>query len=408
MTDARGGEGQAPPPLAGLRVLDLSRVLAGPWCSMTLADLGAEVWKVEQPGKGDDTRAWRPPEIGGESAYYLAANRNKKSLAVDMKSASGQALVRDLVRRADILVENFRLGALARMGLDYESLRPLNPRLIYCSISGYGREGAGAARPGYDFLMQAESGLMSITGFPDGPPLRLGVAFTDLVGGMNAVQAILAAVIARQSSGEGQAIDISLFDGAVGLLANIASAHLNAGVVPTRFGNAHPTVIPYQLFATRDGEFALAVGNDRQFEVLCTQVIDRPDIAADPRFRTNAGRVDNRQALIPHLEEAFGKFTTAEALAKLSQAGIPAGQVRSVPEVFASEEAVSRELVREVPHPSAGTVKLVASPLKLSKTPVRPPEAPPLLGEHTDQVLGEVLELSETEIAALRAEGAIA
>jgi crotonobetainyl-CoA:carnitine CoA-transferase CaiB-like acyl-CoA transferase len=407
MTDGRGREGQAPP-LAGYRVLDLSRVLAGPWCSMTLADLGAEVWKVEQPGRGDDTREWRPPDIGGESAYYLAANRNKRSLTVDLKSKSGQALVRDLARRADILVENFRLGALARMGLDYESLRPLNPRLIYCSISGYGREGAGAARPGYDFLMQAESGLMSITGMPDGPPLRLGVAFTDLVGGMNAVQAILAAVIARENSGEGQAIDISLFDGAVALLANIASAHLNAGVVPTRFGNAHPTVIPYQLFATSDGEFALAVGNDRQFAVLCTTVIDRPEMAADPRFQTNAGRVVNRQTLIPRLEEAFARFTTAEVLAKLSVAGIPAGQVRSVPEVFASEEVASRGLVQEVPHPTAGTVKLVASPLRLSGTPTRPPEAPPLLGEHTEEVLSEVLELGEDEIAALRAEGAIA
>ncbi len=406
--DAVEGDGRRAPPLAALRVLDLTRVLAGPWCTMTLADLGAEVWKVEQPGKGDDTRAWRPPEVGGESTYYLAANRNKKSLAVDLKSEDGRAIVRDLAARADVLVENFRLGALAKYRLDYESLRPLNPGLIYCSISGYGREGSAAARPGYDFLTQAESGFMSITGLPDGPPLRLGVAFTDLVAGMNAVQAILAALIAREKSGEGQQIDIALFDGAVALLANIASAHLNAGVVPTRYGNAHPTVVPYQLFATRDGEFALAVGNDRQFEVLCSQVIGRPEMAEDVRFRSNAGRVEHRKALIPLLAESFARFSTAEILAKLAAVGIPAGQVRGVPEVFASEEVSSRGLVEEVPHPTAGTVKFVASPLRLSATAVREAAAPPLLGQHSDAILKTVLGFSDDRIAALREAGVVA
>ncbi len=406
--DAVAGDGGRAPPLAALRVLDLTRVLAGPWCTMTLADLGAEVWKVEQPGKGDDTRAWRPPEVGGESTYYLAANRNKKSLAVDLKSEEGQAIVRDLAARADVLVENYRLGALAKYRLDYESLRSLNPGLIYCSISGYGREGSAAARPGYDFLMQAESGFMSITGLPDGPPLRLGVAFTDLVSGMNAAQAILAALIAREKSGEGQLIDIALFDGAVALLANIASAHLNAGVMPARYGNAHPTVVPYQLFATCDGEFALAVGNDRQFEVLCSQVIERPEMAQDARFRSNAGRVEHREALIPLLADSFARYSTAEILAKLSAVGIPAGQVRAVPEVFASEEVSSRGLVEEVPHPTAGAVKLVASPLRLSATPVRAAAAPPLLGQHSDAILRTVLGFSDDRIAALREAGVVA
>ncbi|SLN47230.1 Formyl-coenzyme A transferase [Oceanibacterium hippocampi] len=394
--------------LDGIKVLDLSRVLAGPWCAQTLADLGADVWKVEAPGTGDDTRTWMPPEIGGESTYYLCANRSKRSIAVDFRTAAGQEIVRRFAREADVVVENFRHGALERYGLDHASLAALNPRLIYCSISGYGRTGSRATEPGYDFAIQAESGLMSITGDPDGEPMKLGVAIADVATGMNAVQAILAALFARERSGEGQFIDMSLLDSAVSLLANVASGHLATGGAPGRFGNAHATVAPYQIFPSADGSFALAVGNDRQFAILCGKVIGRPELAEDPRFLTNRKRVDNREALIPILREHFMTRPTAHWIAALKAAGVPSGQVRTVPEVFAAPEIAERGLTAEVADKRHGTLRLMRSPLQLRGTPTRAPSAPPRLGEHTDELLREVLGASADEIAEWRRNGAVA
>lgn len=375
-------------PLDGIKVLDLSRVLAGPTAAQTLADLGAEVWKIEVPGKGDDTRGWRPPEIGGESTYFMAANRSKKSVTVDFKSEEGLANVLALAAEADVVVENFRLGALDRMGLGYEAISKINPRIIYCSVSGYGRTGPRAAEPGYDFVIQAESGLMSITGEPDGQPMKLGVAITDLVAGMNAVQGILAALIARERTGRGQHVDISLFDCAVAALANVATGHLQTGCGFQRMGNAHPTVVPYQIFDTADGSLVLAVGNDGQFRNLCTKVIDRPQLADDPRYVTNYDRVVNRTSLIPALAEAFATQTTAHWIASLKAAGVPSGQVRTVEQVFDAPEIEARNVIVEVPDAKHGTLRLVASPLRLSDTPPRHPVAPPRLGEHTEEVLG--------------------
>ena len=283
-------------PLEGIKVLDLSRVLAGPWCAMTLADLGAEVWKVETPKGGDETRKWAPPSVRGISTYYLSVNRNKKAVALDMASPRGAELVRELVRRADIVVENFMPKSLQRLGLDYESLRALNPRIIHCSISGYGRDGPLADRPGYDFVMQAECGLMAITGTAEGEPLRFGVAITDLVSGMNATQAILAALYHRAMTGEGQSVDVALYRSGLQLLANIGSGYLNTEVEPVRFGNAHPSIVPYQAFATADGMLALAVGTDDQFKRLCIEVLARPDLAATPEYATNRKRGENRAA----------------------------------------------------------------------------------------------------------------
>jgi crotonobetainyl-CoA:carnitine CoA-transferase CaiB-like acyl-CoA transferase len=397
----------APGPLAGVRVLDLSRILAGPWSTMTLADLGAEVWKVEPPGSGDDTRGWRPPAVGGEATYYLCCNRGKRGLAVDLGHEAGRRVVQRLAAEADVLVENFRAGGLDRFGLDYASVRASNPRVVYCSVSGFGRTGSLAARPGYDFLLQAEAGLMSITGEAAGEPMRFGVAVVDIVTGMNATQAILAALFARERTGEGQRVEVALYDSAVQLLANVASGYLNTGVPPRRHGNAHPTVIPYQVFPTADGDLVLAVGNDRQFAALCRDVLDAPDLAEDGRFGHASGRIEHREALVAALSARFRARPTAAWLGRLHAAGIPAGRVRTVPEVFAAPETEERGLVVEAPHPTAGSVRMVASPLRLDGTPVGPPTAPPLLGEHTEEVLRRVLGLGRDEIDRLRAERAI-
>lgn len=388
--------------LDGIKVLDLSRILAGPWCTQTLADMGADVWKVESPGSGDDTRSWMPPDISGESTYFLCANRSKRSIAIDFRTSQGQEIVQRLAREADVLVENFRSGGLARYKLDYESLSSINPRLIYCSISGYGRTGYRATEAGYDFAIQAESGLMSITGEPDGEPMKVGVAITDLVTGMNATQAIMASLIAREKTDTGQFIDMSLLDSAVSVLANVASGYLATSATPKRFGNAHPTVAPYQIFPSADGSFALAVGNDRQFRILCRDVLERPKLAEDSRFTTNRLRVENRAILIPLLQDVFRTHTTDDWLALLKSAGVPAGKVRSVPEVFASREATERGFFTEINDPIHGTLKLMRSPLALRGTVPRKPEPPPRLGEHTDEILRGVLKASTDDIAAWR------
>ena len=388
-----------PSPLAGRRVLDLSRVLAGPWCTMILADLGAEVIKVEAPGSGDDTRAWGPPWAAGESAYYLCANRTKKSVEIDLSCAAGQAAVRALAAQSDVVVENFKLGGLDKYGLDYASLAALNPRLVYCSISGYGRDGPLAALPGYDYVIQAAGGLMSINGGRDEPPVRVGVAVADLFTGMTAAQAVLAALIAADRDGVGQHIDLALYDCQLAMLANVGSGVLVSGDDAPRWGNQHPTVVPYQTFETADGVVVIAVGNDRQFAILMG-MLGADSLAADQRFATNGARVVNRDALIGRLIPEVRARTTSWWLDALATAGVPGGPVRSVAEALASPEALARNMVRRVVHPAAGQVDLVVSPIKLSGTPVTDPVAPPLLGEHSADVLGHLLGYSIDEVSA--------
>ena len=394
-------------PLDGIRVLDLTRVLAGPYCTMTLGDLGAEVWKIEHPRGGDDTRAWRPPEAGGESTYYLCTNRNKCSVAVDLKTAEGQAILQALAARADVLVENMRNGTLERLGLGWDAVHALNPRLIYCSISGYGRDSPRADDPGYDAVVQAESGLMSFTGTEAGGPMKHGVAVTDIVSGMSATQAILAAMIARERTGEGQFIDIALLDCALALLANIGSGWLNAGAVPRRYGNEHPTVVPYGIFPAADGEFVLGCGNDRQFQATCAVALERPDIASDPRFARNQDRQSNRDILVPLLRSLFLAGPVEHWVKRLMAADVPAAVVRTVPQALTAPEVVARGVVWTVPHPRLGSVSTVGSPLRLQGME-QPPTPPPLLAEHTRQVLRTVLGRSDEEIDALAQAGVIA
>jgi len=383
-------EASRKPALHGVRILDLSRVLAGPWCTMTLGDLGADVIKIENPKGGDDTRGWGPIFAQGESAYYLSANRNKRSVAVDLASTEGQRIIRELAMQSDVVVENFKTGALARYGLDYESLRKVKPDLIYCSISGYGRTSPLADRAGYDYVVQAEAGLMSVTGEPEGEPMKAGVAVADLFTGMYAVQAILAAIIARKNDGQGQLIDLALFDCQLAMLANVASGCLVSGAEPQRFGNAHASVVPYQVLPTRDSEIVLAVGNDRQFKLLCDEVLERPDIGADARYVTNQARIENRGTLIPLLKDVLRTRDAADWQQRLSSTGIPTGTVRTVGKALQSPEATARGMVSTVQHPKAGPLKIMSSPIRMSGTPVRTPSAPPLLGEHTDEVLAEL------------------
>ena len=377
------------PPLAGRRVLDLSRVLAGPWSTMVLADLGAEVIKVEHPRGGDDTRHWGPPYAGGESAYYLCANRNKRSIAIDLATPDGQAIVRDLAARADVLVENYKLGGLDKYGLDYASLAALFPRLIYCSVSGYGRVSPIADRAGYDYVIQAEAGLMAVTGEADGEPVKVGVAVADLFTGMAAAQAILAALIALDRDGIGQHIDMALYDCQLAMMANVASAALMTAREPARFGNGHPTIVPYESFATSDGKVVIAVGNDGQFAAL-SRLLDRSDLAADERFARNSARVTNRDELLAILKPLIAARTTATWLTGLRSVGVPAGEVRGVGAALAAPETTARDIVRRVPHPTAGEVGLVASPLRLGRTPVVDPLAPPLLGADSQAILAEL------------------
>jgi len=397
--------------LAHLRVLDLSRVLAGPTAGQILADLGADVIKIERPGGGDDTRQWGPPWLAdadggetGESAYYLAANRGKRSVTIDLARPAGQRLVRDLAATADILLENFRVGSLARHGLDYASLAAEHPGLIYCSITGFGQTGPYAERPGYDSMIQAMGGLMSITGPADGEPQKGGVALADVMSGHYAVIAVLAALAHRERTGAGQHIDLSLLDVQVAALTNQAMNHLVGGQVPGRLGNAHPNIVPYQTFATTDGHFMLAVGNDHQFARLCHE-LDRADLAADPRFATNAARVGHRDLLVAQLAGIFATAARDHWLARLDAAGVACGPVNRIDEVFADPQVRARGMATAAEHPLAGRVPLVASPLRLSATPVGEPLAPPTLGQHTDEVLAEVLGLDTAARAALRADG---
>lgn len=394
-------------PLNGIKVLDLTRILAGPWSTMTLADLGATVWKVENPKGGDDSRIWTPPSIGGVSTYYLTCNRNKQSITVDMRKPEGRQIILELAKQADVVVENFLPGSLKRLQLTYDDLKAVNPRIIHCSISGYGRGNALENRPGYDFIIQAESGFMSITGETDGPPMRLGVAFIDLITGMNCTQGILAALLERERSGLGQSIDIALSDSAVQLLANVATGYLNTGKVPGRHGNAHPSIAPYQLFDTPDGPFALAVGNDEQYRRLCVDVLKVPELAQDERFIKNDGRARNRPELVERLQLEFDQWSRDNLIDALREAGIPVGEVKNVKEAFESEHARLRDIVVTTEHPEAGTIKMVRSPLRLSRTPTREPASPPLLGQHTEEILKSILNYDDDTISKLRESGAI-
>ncbi|KDN99991.2 MULTISPECIES: CaiB/BaiF CoA transferase family protein [Pseudomonas] len=398
--------------LSHLRVLDLSRVLAGPWSGQILADLGAEVIKVERPGSGDDTRAWGPPflkdacgENTSEAAYYLAANRNKRSLTIDFTQPEGQRLVRELAAKSDVLIENFKVGGLAAYGLDYESLKAINPRLVYCSVTGFGQTGPYAKRAGYDFMIQGLGGLMSLTGRPEGEegagPVKVGVALTDILTGLYSTVAILAALAHRDRDGGGQHVDMALLDVQVACLANQAMNYLTTGTPPRRLGNAHPNIVPYQDFPTADGDFILTVGNDGQFRKFA-EVAGQPQWADDPRFATNKQRVANRAELIPLIRQATVFKTTAEWVAQLEQAGVPCGPINDLAQMFADPQVKARGLAIEMPHPLAGQVPQVASPIRLSETPVEYRHAPPLLGEHTEQILGEVLGLAASEIERLR------
>ncbi len=404
-------------PLAGLRVLDMSRILAGPWCGQVLADLGADVIKVERPGKGDDTRGWGPPFLKdqegnetGESAYYLCANRAKHSITLDIAKPEGQAIARELAQHADIVLENYKVGDLKRYGLDYATLSQLNPRLVYCSITGFGQDGPFKERAGYDFMVQGMGGLMSITGerddLPGGGPQKAGVAIADLMTGMYASVAILAAIEERHRSGQGQYIDMALLDTQVAWLANQNSNYLIGGTPPVRMGNAHPNVVPYQTFATRDGSIILAIGNDGQFRRFCIAA-GIADAADDARFASNALRIANREACIAAITPAMQQKTTAEWIAILEPLGVPCGPVHRLDEVFANPQIRHRQMQVDVPHPLSGTVPLVANPIKYSRTPLDYRMPPPLLGQHTADILREVLGKNDTEIEALRAAGII-
>ncbi|MDF2995323.1 MAG: CoA transferase [Xanthobacteraceae bacterium] len=399
--------------LSGIRVLDLSRVLAGPWATQTLGDLGAEIIKVERPGSGDDTRGWGPPWLKdadgrptAESAYFLSANRNKKSVTIDIASPEGQALVRRLAETSDVVVENFKVGGLKAYGLDYASLHAVNPRLIYCSITGFGQTGPEAERAGYDFMIQGMSGLMSITGAPDGEPQKIGVALVDVLTGLNATIAIVAALQQRHATGRGQHIDLALFEVAVASLANQALNQLVSGVAPQRLGNAHPNIVPYQAFETADGHLILAVGNDAQFARFC-RVADLPEVGADARFATNAGRVAAREALIPLIAAAMRARSTREWIAALEIEGIPCGPINTVEQAFAEPQASARGLTLGLSHASGVAAPGVRSPLRLGDSPMEDATAPPRLGQHTAEVLADVLGLGEAEIAELRKAGAI-
>jgi crotonobetainyl-CoA:carnitine CoA-transferase CaiB-like acyl-CoA transferase len=408
--------------LDGIRVLDLSRVLAGPWCTQTLADLGADVIKIERPGSGDDTRSWGPPFLKdsqgqdtAEAAYYLGTNRNKRSVTCDIAQPQGQALVRELAQHCQVFVENFKVGDMARYGLDYASLRAVNPRIVYCSVTGFGQTGPYRERAGYDYAVQGMGGLMSITGERDdlgGGPQKVGVAVADLFTGMYASVGILAALRHAERTGQGQHLDMALLDAQVAMLANLGANYLVSGKVPGRAGNAHQNIVPYQVFEVApadDGSkdhLILAVGNDGQFAKFC-QVAGRPELASDPRFARNQDRVRNRAVLVPLLEDIMQTRGKHDWLAALEAAKVPCGAINNLAEVFADPQVQARGMVHRWQHPLAGAVNLVASPIKLGGTPVRTDLPPPLLGEHTAQVLEEVLGWDPARIAALRAQEVI-
>lgn len=394
-------------PMEGIRVLDLSRVLAGPWLTMSLADLGADVWKIENIEGGDDTRAWSVPSWNGISTYYLCANRGKHSIAVNLKTPEGREIVLRLAEKAHVVVENFRPGTMKRLGLDYDTLRDVNPGIIFCSISGYGQTGPESDRPGYDFIMQAESGLMSITGEEDGPPVRLGVAFTDVIAGMVATQSVLSALYQFQKTGEGQLIDVSLIETALSMLINVGTGYLNAGVQGHRHGNAHPSVVPYQLFECEDGLFALAVGNDRMFRDFCVNVIKTPELASDDRFQTAHQRAVHRDDLLPAIADILRTRPMEYWLESCRKFAVPAGPVHSVAQALATPSVEARRMIQSLEHSELGTMRLLRPVHGLAAQKGRNQKAPPLLGEDTHTVLTDILAYSEERIDQLCQAGVI-
>ena len=392
--------------LSGYRVLDLSRILAGPYCTMILGDQGADVIKVERPGTGDDTRTWGPPFVGGESAYYLCCNRNKRSIAVDLKNPRGVELVKELALASDVLVENFTPGLMKRFGLDYETLRELNPRLVYCSVTAYGQDGPYRDRPGYDMVLSAVGGLMWITGERDGNPCKVGVAITDVLTGVYASGAITAALLWRERSGRGQYLDCSLLDAQVSALANIASNYLVAGQEATRWGTAHESIIPYQVFRTKDRPIAIAVANQKLWIKFCG-LIEKREWLQDPRFESNPKRVENREVLLPLIDEVMAGKTCDEWMEIFVEAAIPCGPVNNMQHLFDDPQVRHRNMIAEVPHPAIGTLRLAGIPIKYSETPGTIRHHPPLLGEHTGEVLTDVLGYSPDKIETLRKERAI-
>jgi len=400
-----GPKRAARPPLAGIRVLDLTRVLAGPFCSMSLGDMGAEVIKIEEPGKGDDTRGW-PPFAGGEATYFLSVNRNKKSLTLNMKATEGQEILRKLVARSDVMLENFRPGTMERLGFGYDSLRRLNPRLIYCSISGFGESGPEASRPGYDLIVQGESGIMDLTGFSDGPPVKVGNSIADLVAGIAAAQGITLALLARQRSGKGQKVEIGMLDVMASLLTYQAGLYWNAGGRPARRGNQHPSIVPYEVFQAKDAYLTLGVANNSLWE-RCCRAIGRAEMAQDPRFDSEANRVAHRGELIPLLNEVFATRPVDEWLKRLEDAGVPAGRIKSVAEVCESAHLKARGMAVRLSHPKAGGITVMGVPIRLWDTPGAASAPPPLLGQHTDEILTRLLRLPKARVEHLRAAGVV-
>ena len=392
--------------LNDLKILDLSRILAGPFATQILADMGAEVWKIESAW-GDDTRSWGPPFVGGESAYYLSANRGKKSIIINLRDERGQNIIRDLAIKADILVENFKVGNLEKYGLDYHSLSKINPRLIYASVTGFGQTGPRAPEPGYDAALQGMTGIMSVTGNPDGGPTKVGTAWIDILTGLTSTIGILSALHERSISGKGQQVDVSLFDVGIACMANIAQSYLATGISPGRLGNAHPQVAPYQDFTASDGNFITAANNDDQFQRLC-ETIGIPEIAVDERFTTNSLRVENRSALADLLNKEIFKHPIEHWMTKLRSAGLTVTPINTMEDVFNDPQSKARNAIWKVDHPSLGKIDLLGSALQhLSRTPASPQGHPPMLGEHTFNIMEEVLNMTKSQIAELVSEGVI-
>jgi crotonobetainyl-CoA:carnitine CoA-transferase CaiB-like acyl-CoA transferase len=392
-------------PLAGVRVLDLTRVLAGPFCSMILADHGAEVVKVEEPGKGDDTRSW-PPFLAGESTYFMSVNRGKLSVTLNLKAAAGQEILGKLIAKSDVLIENFRTCTMDRLGFGWDAVRTLNPKLVYCSISGFGESGPEAARAGYDLVVQAESGIMDITGFADGPPVKVGTSIADLVAGMSAAHGITLALLARARTKQGQKVEISMLDAMAALLTYQAGIYFGAGQRPVRRGNAHPSIVPYEVFKAADAYLTLGVANNSLWERCCA-AMGRPELARDERFDTEAKRVQHRDTLVPLLNEILGAGSAGEWLKRFEAAGVPAGRIKTVPEVCESEHLKARGMIVRLPHPKDGHVTVMGVPIRLHGTPGEARGAPPRVGEHTEPVLKRLLRVSDRTLARLRSDGVV-
>ena len=392
-------------PLKGIRVLDLTRVLAGPYCAMLLGDMGAEVIKIEEPGRGDDTRGW-PPFAGGESTYFMSVNRNKHSVTLNLKAPEGRDLLKRLVRKSDVLLENFRTGTMEKLGLGYATLARVNPKLVYCAMSGFGESGPEAHRGGYDLIVQAESGVMDLTGFPDGPPVKVGNSIADLVTGMSGAHGVTLALLARQRTRRGQKVEVAMLDVMASLLTYQAGMYLNAGRRPARRGNEHPSIVPYEVFTAADGYLALGVANSSLWERCCT-ALERPELAKDPRYATDASRVEHRATLIPLLNDILRTRPAEEWTKRFEAVGVPAGRIRTVPEVCESEHLRARGMVVSLPHSKAGTVRMMGVPIRLHGTPGKARASAPLLGADTAAVLKRVLGVGRAEVARLRKAGAL-